>query len=432
MLQITRAARSVAAGVLAVMVAVTACPVSAFADRDYEAAYNRAKTVYEQKQAETATAYSAWQAALTKSDRLKTEYDKAKAAAVAAQNSIDSAHLEVDRRHRILDYAARNAMNDLSVQAYTAECSKNAGPDKIKEMADTNTRIANLSQSKTSNKDYSKLMMPAKSVSSCHYGVTLSSAGTDDTDSVNWYQYCVYMGESYDRLMLTLEYFDENNRFRKKYESFMRSDEMRENGMGYSEIRPLARVDVLVSPYLMVQAATNAPWNRGGHHALAYHGYPGSSAAQNLASTWGDVDAFANGKYTFPSKDPFHGLFYAEEIEFKKNGWDSSGIGHYLNILGNNTHGGMACTYGGTSVFEQDFIYSNKATGYTVSQYRSMINNRVSSELSAYNNAANAYEQAVTDAETAKDNSDAAFDTYWDAKYDADGAETTYKNAVTA
>ena len=432
MLQTQKTARTILAGLLAVVVFVSFYPAAAFAGTDYEAAYNQAKAIYQQKQAETASAYTAWQNAVTTRDNLRPAYDQAKAAAQAAQDAIEPAQKEVDRRHRILDYATRNAMNDLSVQAYTEECSQYASSAKIKEMADTDTRIANYTQTKTSHKDYSKLMQSARSVSSCRYGVTLSSSGNDDTDSVNWYQYCVYMGESYDTLMLTLEYFDENNQFRKKYESFMRSDEMRENGVGYSASRPLARVDVLVSPYLMVQAATNAPWNKGGHNALASYSYPGASAAQNLAYRWGDVDAFASGQYTYPSSDPFHGLFYAEEKNFNKEGWDSNGIGHYLNILGNNTHGGMACTYGGTSVFEQDFIYSNKATGYTVSQYRNMIDSKVSGELSAYNRAANAYEQAVADAEAAGDAADDAFDTYWEAKYAAENAKTAYDNAVTA
>ena len=81
MLQIRNITRTILASMLAVMVAVSFYPATAFADTDYEAAYNQAK-------ANTQAAYTEWQNALTNVDTTYSAYQTAKTNNDATENTM--------------------------------------------------------------------------------------------------------------------------------------------------------------------------------------------------------------------------------------------------------------------------------------------------------------------------------------------------------
>lgn len=406
MLQIRNITRTILASMLAVMVAVSFYPATAFADTDYEAAYNQAK-------ANTQAAYTEWQNALTNVDTTYSAYQTAKANYETAKANIEPAFQDMLKKHRILDYATRNAMDSLAYQAWNADF----GTTNINKYANTDGRINAILNEKidmkvanqtlrdkyasapksniapTSNDNINSIWMAQ--------GFTTSASGSNDTINLDLYTKYVYYAESYNMLMLTLDYFDELNSLR----------EMRKNIIGTNNVQ------VLVSPYLMVQAAANSPINST-HATMAKVGT--KQCGQNLAFTHGDVDGLRKTN----NSDPYQVLFWAEE---------TSNGSHYQQIIEPNVNlAGMACGLTiGKQVFEQDLTYAN-ATGYTVSQYRNAINNRVGSELSAYRNAVTAYENAVDTAEDYADIRDDALDDYTDAQSLAGQKETAYNNAVAA
>ena len=319
----------------------------------------------------------------------------------------------MDKKHRILDYATRNAMDYLAQQAWSADY----GTTNINKYANTDGRINAILNDKidmiTANQTLRNQYANPSTADPFKFneivgkgnffpqGFTTSASGNNDTASIDLYTKYVYYAESYDMLMLTLDYFDELNSLR----------EMRKNIIGTNNVQ------VLVSPYLMVQAAANSPINST-HATLAKVGT--KQCGQNLAFTYGDVD----GLRKINNSDPYQVLFWAEE---------ASNGGHYQQIIEPKVNlAGMACGLTiSKRVFEQDLTYAN-ATGYTVSTYRSKINNLVGSELSAYNNAVTAYNNAANTADDYADIRDDALDDYTDAQNLAGQKETAYNDAQAA
>lgn len=406
MLQTRKITRTILASMLAVMVAVSFYPATAFADTDYEAAYNQAK-------ANTQAAYTEWQNALTNVDTTYSTYQTAKANYETAKANIEPKFQDMLKKHRILDYATRNAMDSLAYQAWNADF----GTTNINKYANTDGRINAILNDKidmiTANQTLRNQYANPSTADPFKFneivgkgnffpqGFTTSASGNNDTASIDLYTKYVYYAESYDMLMLTLDYFDELNSLR----------EMRKNIIGTNNVQ------VLVSPYLMVQAAANSPINST-HATLAKVGT--KQCGQNLAFTYGDVD----GLRKINNSDPYQVLFWAEE---------ASNGGHYQQIIEPKVNlAGMACGLTiSKRVFEQDLTYAN-ATGYTVSTYRSKINNLVGSELSAYNNAVTAYNNAVNTADDYADIRDDALDDYTDAQNLAGQKETAYNDAQAA
>ena len=406
MLQTRKITRTILASMLAVMVAVSFYPATAFADTDYEAAYNQAK-------ANTQAAYTEWQNALTNVDTTYSTYQTAKANYETAKANIEPKFQDMLKKHRILDYATRNAMDSLAYQAWNADF----GTTNINKYANTDGRINAILNDKidmiTANQTLRNQYANPSTADPFKFneivgkgnffpqGFTTSASGNNDTASIDLYTKYVYYAESYDMLMLTLDYFDELNSLR----------EMRKNIIGTNNVQ------VLVSPYLMVQAAANSPINST-HATLAKVGT--KQCGQNLAFTHGDVDGLRKTN----NSDPYQVLFWAEE---------SSNGAHYQQIIEPNVNlAGMACGLTiSKRVFEQDLTYAN-ATGYTVSAYRSKINNLVGSELSAYNNAVTAYNNAVNTADDYADIRDDALDDYTDAQSLAGQKETAYNDAQAA
>lgn len=410
MLQTRKITRTILASMLAVMVAVSFYPATAFADTDYEAAYNQAKS-------NTQAAYTEWQNALTNVDTTYSTYQTAKANYQTAYDQIAVKKADMDKKHRILDYATRNAMDYFAQQAWNADYG-NARPhpewyyntaSRMDAVLNGNPSDAvngtgsfvcggttHINRFKTNNtSDHSRIN------DRLNYGITKSTNGNDDTNSLTLYQKYVYFNESYDMLMYNLEYINECNQIRSS----------NQNSSYFSG----PAID-LISPYLMVQAAVNAPLNIQNHNIRSTANTAG--LRQNITNVWGKFNS------TTSLDDPFVVLFYGEK--------NSQGA-HYQNILSKHTHTGAACSWNFTSkTFEQDFADMSGATGYTVSQYRSMINNRVGSELSAYNNAVTAYNNAVDTAEDYADTRDDALDDYTDAQGLASQKETAYNNAVAA
>lgn len=402
-----KTARTIMATFLSLMVAVSFYPVTAFADTDYEAAYNQAK-------ANTQAAYTEWQNAVSDMNAKYSAWQTAKANYETAKAAITTKKNEMDKKHRILDYATRNAIDYLAQQAWNADYGTtrphaewyyntasrmdailNGDPsDAINGtgawVVGGATNISRFKSNSTSDNTRAKNWLP--------YGITTSTSGNDNTDSTSLYQKYVYYNESYDIVMLNLDYFNEHNTIR--------------NNVGKSTI--------LVSPYLMMQSAVNAPINSY-HNIATTSKTSGFSNGQNLASNWGKINASPTN---LTDSDPFTGLYYQEK--------NYSGT-HYELIISDHTHAGMACSWTlSDKVFEQDVANTPNATGYTVSQYRSMINSRVSSELSAYNNAVTAYNNAVNTAEDYADIRDDALYDYTDAQALAGQKETAYNNAVAA
>ena len=412
MLQTRKITRTILASMLAVMVAVSFYPATAFADTDYEAAYNQAK-------ANTQVAYTEWQNALANVDTTYSAWQTAKTNYQTAYDQIAVKKTDMDKKHRILDYATRNAMDYLAQQAWNNDYGNSRPhPEWYYNTASRMDAILNGNPNDAVNGTGSWVKGGAANInrfkansSSDHprindrlkYGMTKSANGTDDTNSLTLYEKYVYLNESYDTLMLTLDYFEENNNIRSSHQ----------NSTYFS-----GQSTINVSPYLMVQSAVNAPINHMSHNIATTSKTSGFSNGQNIAQNWGKVNA--------PSSldDPFCALFYGEE---------SSAGGHYQNILNNWTHAGMACSWDLTGkTFEQDFTNTPGATGYTVSQYRSAINNRVGSEFSAYNNAVTAYNTAVNTADDYADIRDDALDDYTDAQSFAEQKETAYNDAQAA
>ena len=403
MLQIRNITRTILASMLAVTVAATFYPTTAFADTDYEAAYNQAK-------ANTQAAYTEWQNALANVDTTYSAWQTAKTNYQTAYDQIAVKKTDMDKKHRILDYATRNAMDYLAQQAWNNDYGTSIAHSDWYYNTDAriNALLSNTygcgANANTEINYFKNNNVPAANY--LKYGITKSATGTDDSNSADALTKYVYYNESYDMLMLTLDYFEETNI-------------LRSNSTNDPDFEGPATL--LVSPYLMVQSAVNAPINRG-------HSIPDMSGAnqcaQNLASYWGDVNAVKIGKYDSTSKDPLMGLFYGEQ---------ASRGNHYLNIIAKRTHAGMACSWTRTGRnFEQDFAITPNATGYSVSTYRSKINNLVGSELSAYNNAVTAYNNAVNTADDYADIRDDALDDYTDAQSLASQKETAYNNAVAA
>lgn len=407
MLQTRKITRTILASMLAVMVAVSFYPATAFADTDYEAAYNQAK-------ANTQAAYDAWQTAVNDANNLLPAVNDAEAAKAAAENAVGPAKQEMDKAHRLLDYKTRQAMDTLAQQAWNKDYGTTISNANWYYNTDARMQAilydayGKVSWHNGGAKEIEKFKANSESShqrinTGIPYGITTSPSGTDDTNSLNLYQKYAYLNESYENLMLTLDYFDENNAIRNYYKTD-----------AYFE----GATTILVSPYLMVQAATNAPINRLGHSILAASG--ANVASQNLTHNWGEINT--PPKHTVD--DPFDGLFYSER---------PSAGGHYQNILAKHTHAGMICSWNtGGKTFEQDFANTPNATGFTVNDYRSKINSYVAKELTAYNNAVNAYDQANENVTSTADAYDAAYAAWWKADRDAQKKQQAYSDAQAA
>lgn len=424
---------------LSLSIATAFYPAAAYADTDYEAAYNNA-------QAQAQAAYDDWQDAVADRDAKELAYDQAKADYNAAEAALEPVLQNIYKAHRLLDYKTRKAMDELAKQAwikdhgnkgvaeyssdnrsYTitpAECFYNTDSrmqEILTHAADnrswigpaTTEKIINLYKSGKAWKD-----IPREAGINVRYGITMSASGTDDSGSLDDYTTRVYTSESYDRLMLSLQYFDEYNAIRKycKNSKWFEGNET-----------------VLVSPYLMIQSAANVPMNFA-HNVRAKSG--SRQCGQNLGGTpWGevnDLDKIPNHDGLL--HDPCAGLFYSEWYgEEKEPG------GHAYNFVIRYTHAGMATGHSMNplvestqSWFEQDFAITPDATGYTVSQYRDLINDYVSAELSAYNNAKDSYAQAQDAVAEKKEEKDDALYDYIVAKALASGKKTDYESAAAA
>lgn len=409
MLQIRNITRTILASMLAVMVAVSFYPATAFADTDYEAAYNQAK-------ANTQAAYTEWQTALANVDTTYSAWQTAKANYETAKATVTEKKNDMDKKHRILDYATRNAIDYYAEQAWKTDYGTSITNSNW--YYDTESRMQAILYNAYGNVSWhsgatTQINRFKTGSASDHnrannwltYGVTTSASGEDNTSSLDLYSKYVYFNESYDMLMLSLDYFNEHNYIRNN----------NQNNPNFA-----GTVNTLVSPYLMMQAMVNAPINNNSHSIRATSG--ANDCSQNIASRWGEVNTSSTNLKT---NDPFTGLFYGE--------MNATDQGHFLNILKIQTHAGMACSWNTTGkTFEQDIINSPGKTGYAVETYRGMINSRVSSELSAYNNAVNAYENAVDTAEDYADIRDDALDDYTDAQALASQKEIAYNNALTA
>lgn len=403
MLQTRKITRTILASMLAVMVAVSFYPATAFADTDYEAAYNQAK-------ANTQAAYDAWQTAVNDANNLLPAVNDAEAAKAAAENAVGPAKQEMDKAHRLLDYKTRQAMDTLAQQAWNKDYGTTISNANWYYNTDARMQAilydayGKVSWHNGGRKEIEKFKantVPQNNVPK--YGITTTNAGNDDTNSLNSYAKYVYYNETYDRLMLALDYFNEHNSIRNYYKND-----------SYFE----GNINTFVSPYLMVQSAVNAPINNISHSIIASSG--AHNCVQTLASTWGDVNSVPNHN----GDDPFSGLFYSER---------ASAGGHYQAILMKQTHAGMACSWTSTGrVFEQDIINTPNATGYTVDAYRNMINNYVAKELTAYNNAVNAYDQANENVTSTADAYDAAYAVWWKADRDAQKKQQAYSDAQAA
>lgn len=427
MLNIKKTARTVLAAILAVTVAATFYPASAFAGTDYEAAYNQA-------QAATQTAYTDWQNAIAERDALEIAYNQAKAEAAQAAAAVEPAYQEMLKKQRLLDLKTRQKVEAMSETDYKHDFGSSF-PERYKTQSridyivSDNCQFYNVNgervtpaklraiqahlNSKTSS-DNAQWNTPGKgwrannpnNKKSCPQGFTASAYGTDDTASLTLYQKYVYYNQSYNTIMLDLEYFDELNQVRQIE----------------------GKAPLKVSSYVMLQSTINAPMNIYYHNTLANAN--GITGSQNLIGDWGDTNCYTNGSST----DPYNGLYWVEK--------PNEG-GHYKAIIGDFTHAGIACSVAPTAfddasfsstIFEQDFYKEPKTnvSGYTVNEYRNAINAHVSSELAAYNNAKSAYNQAQANAENKADDANALLYDYADAKTEVAYAKTAYDNAVAA
>lgn len=409
MLQTRKITRTILASMLAVMVAVSFYPATAFADTDYEAAYNQAKS-------NTQAAYDAWQTAVNNANNLLPAVDEAEAAKTAAEDAVEPAKQEMDKKHRLLDYKTRQAIDTFAQQAWNKDygtsrshpewyCNTDARMRAILAGSNNETSTWIASGASVINRFNANNTADHNSFNSAiPYGITTSASGNDDKNSLTLYQKYVYFNESYEMLMLNLDYFNEHNGIRAS----------NTNSTYFS-----GPSNDLVSPYLMMQTMVNAPINTY-HNIATTSKTSGFSNGQNLASTWGEV----NTPPQYTRNDPFEGLFYTEK---------SSAGGHYQNILRNHTHAGMACSWTPNGkVFEQDFANTPNATGYAVETYRNMINNYVAKELTAYRNAVNAYDQANENVTSTADAYDAAYAVWWKADRDAQKKQQAYNDAVAA
>ena len=407
MLQRTKSAITILASILALMVAVSFYPATAFADTDYEAAYNQAK-------ANTQAAYDAWQTAKSTADNLVAAVNEAAAAKAAAEDAVEPAKQEMDKAHRLLDYKTRQAMDTFAQQAWNRDYGSTIS--NANWYCNTDARMqailydayGNVSWHGGAKVEIEKFKANSEAShqridTGLPYGITTSTSGEDNTESLNLYQKYVYLNESYENLMLTLDYFDEHNAIRNYYKTDTNFD---------------GPTNILVSPYLLIQSATNAPINKYSHSIIAMSGK--KQCSQNLVSIWGNT----NTPPTYDSNDPFGPLFYNER--------NTEG-GHYINIICKHTHAGMACSWNTSGkTFEQDFANTPNATGYTVEEYRAAINNYAAAELTAYNNATVAYEQAEANVVSSGDAYDAAYAAWWQADRNAQKKEQAYKDAQTA
>lgn len=424
MSRIKRTTRTVLAVLLSLTVAATFYPATAFAGTDYEAAYNQA---HEQAQ----TAYTDWQNAVNDAAAKKSIYDQAVADYNAAVNAVEPTYQEMLKKQRILDFKTREAIEYYAKQAWSADWGNTSNMGRCTDTEDRinyllsksysgnlNT-LKNYLNSKTSTEN-NKWNTPGQywradnpnTKKKLPQGITTTTSGNDDTASLTLFEKYVYFNQSYDILMLNLDYFDEMNQLR-----------------GMEGKSPL-----MVSPYLMLQSTVNAPLNKYGHNVLANMNQYDSSCGQNLASCWGEVGAL-NG-YNSTIKDPYMGLFWAEK--------PTEGS-HYLIIIGtagNSTHAGMACspTASGSGVpsgnfsevFEQDFAKMSGKTGPSVATYRNNINSYVSQQLNNYNSAKTAYNNANKNVETKNTAKKNALNDYANANALASTKKTAYDNAVAA
>ena len=252
MLQIRNITRTILASMLAVMVAVSFYPATAFADTDYEAAYNQAK-------ANTQAAYDAWQTAVNDANNLLPAVDEAEAAKTAAEDAVEPAKQAMDKAHRILDYKTRQAMDTLAQQAW----SKDYGTSRphAEWYYNTDARINALlsntygcgSNANTELNYFRNNNVPAANY--LKYGITKSATGADDSNSADALTKYVYYNESYDMLMLTLDYFNEHNAIRNR------------NTKQIDTLKDMTTD--LVSPYLMVQAAVECSYKHKSQHHIS-------------------------------------------------------------------------------------------------------------------------------------------------------------------
>lgn len=421
MSRIKKTTKTVLAVLLSLTVAATFYPVTAFAGTDYEAAYYQA-------QAATQTAYDNWQNAIADRDAKERAYNQAKTEASQAAAAVEPAYQDMLKKQRLLDLKTRQVIESMSETDYKHDFPSDASHTENYKTESRMNYIMSKTYSSTSNTNLKNYINSKTSAENAQWntpgkywrtnnpntkrkipqGFTTTTAGNDDTSSLTLYQKYVYFNQSYDTIMLSLDYFDETNQLRAL--------------KGKSAVK--------VSSYIMLQASVNAPMNAYSHTIDTY--VSGGDGAQNLTGRWGDVDCFTDKYNSSYNTDPLRALFWAEEY---KNG------GHYKNIIGDHTHAGMSCSAATSAfndlsypltVFEQDFHNRPGATGYTVTEYRNIINNKVNSELSAYNSAKTAYERAQATADSKADDAEGLLYDYADAKTEVSYAKADYDNAVAA
>lgn len=434
---------------ISIAIVATFMPIVSFGATDYAA-------IYEQKKAETQTAYQNWQNAV---ENEKIAYEAYKTAENNWNKSKETANTKLKdrlKKKRLLDLATRNAVQSMAEDAWKKDFPTLANEtwnykyqDRISAiLAEDDSKVytkppqfipqvvhdqflEQLAKPVIENDIFNSDNVNYNNYNSyqergCNYshGITTSLNGDDNSFELNQYTAAVYLNLSYDSIMRSLNAIDELNSTRYKYKNDF-YDHIYDNDTESRKDSQTTTLKLKVSPYMMLQSAVNLPRNNVDHMIDCY--VSRETFSQNLGS-WIPGDYISEG------------IVISEK---------SNNGGHYRNVVGPWTCVGISTGFGGfnifgidystgkrynktQTVFEQDFANIPNGTGYTTEEYKEKLNNRVSNEKGKFSTANLAFNIAAnTEKEKGQLYSSKMYD-WAEAKTTTDNTKAAYDNAVVA
>lgn len=434
---------------ISIAIVATFMPIVSFGATDYAA-------IYEQKKAETQTAYQNWQNAIANE---KTACEAYKTAENDWNKSKETANTKLKdrlKKKRLLDFATRNAVQDMAEEAWKKDFPTLANEtwnyryqDRIYAiLAEDDSKVytkasqyipqivhdqflEQLSKPVTENDIFNSKNVNYTNYNSyqerdCNYshGITISPDGDDDSFELNQYTAAAYLNLSYDSIMRGLDAVDELNSTRYKYKNDV-YNHICDNDTGFRKDSQTAKLSLKVSPYMMLQSAVNLPKNDGDH--MINCNVSRETFSQNLGS-W------------MPGRNISEDFIILEK---PSNG------GHYRAVVGPWTHVGISTGFGGFNIFgidystgkrynktqtafEQDFANITNGTGYTTEEYKTELNNRVSTEKRNFSTANLAFTMAANNEKSKGQLYSSKLLDWAEAKTATNNAKMAYDNAVVA